>query len=366
MVVMDELPFSMVEGKGFKRICESLNPHFQVPYCRTLVRHFMVMYEEMKQKLKGELASHRVCLTTDTWTSVQNINYMVITTHFIDGEWNLHKRILNFCVIANHKGNSIGKLLETCLLHWDLNKIFKITANNASSNTKAIDYLKSKMGHWKNGSLVLEGKYMHVRCCAHIVNLIVRDGLKKLEKSILAIRNVVRYVRSSPQRLKVFYDMTLKMSVSLHPASHTTFHNLIAIEGEIGDLFFGEQLPSETHTSTVLKDMTCSMKVKFEKYWGDLDKVNQLLIVALVLDPRYKLGNLEFVLKRRFENPQDATKKKNEVKELLMKLYEEYAIPPPPTQCTSAKGDTSSTSSITITSSSKKGGGKHLWEMEEG
>ncbi|KAI5344302.1 hypothetical protein L3X38_012179 [Prunus dulcis] len=320
------------------------------------------------------------------------------------------------------------KLLETCLLHWDLKKILTITADNASSNTKAIDYLKSKMGHWKNGSLVLEGKYMHVRCCAHIVNLIVRDGLKKLEKSILAIRNAVRYVRSSPQRLEefktcvlkeqieckglvvldvptrwnstylmldaalkfekafvrmgedddapfaswfgedepVFYDMTLKMSVSLHPASHTTFHNLIAIEGEIGDLFFGEQLPSETHTSTVLKDMACSMKVKFEKYWGDLDKVNQLLMVALVLDPRYKLGNLEFVLKRRFENPQDATKKKNEVKELLMKLYEEYAIPPPPTQCTSANGNTSSTSSITLTSSSKKGGGKHLWEMEEG
>ncbi|VVA41700.1 PREDICTED: zinc finger, partial [Prunus dulcis] len=464
MVVMDELPFSVVEGKGFKRFCESLNPHFQVPSRRTLVRHFMVMYEEMKQKLKGELASHRVCLTTDTWTSVQNVNYMVITAHFIDGEWNLHKRILNFCVIANHKGNSIGKLLETCLLHWDLKKILTITADNASSNTKAIDYLKSKMGHWKNGSLVLEGKYMHVRCCAHIVNLIVRDGLKKLEKSILAIRNAVRYVRSSPQRLeefktcvlkeqieckglvvldvptrwnstylmldaalkfekafvrmgedddapfaswfgedepvgedegvvvshrpkkrvgpptkedwsnaltfvnflKVFYDMTLKMSVSLHPASHTTFHNLIAIEGEIGDLFFGEQLPSETHTSTVLKDMACSMKVKFEKYWGDLDKVNQLLMVALVLDPRYKLGNLEFVLKRRFENPQDATKKKNEVKELLMKLYEEYAIPPPPTQCTSANGNTSSTSSITLTSSNKKGGGKHLWEMEEG
>ncbi|CAL9005012.1 unnamed protein product [Prunus brigantina] len=108
--------------------------------------------------------------------------------------------------------------------------------------------------------------------------------------------------------------MTLKMSVSLHPISHITFHNLIAMQGEIGDLFFGDQLPSQTHTSTVLKDMTCSMKMKFEKYWGDLDKVNQLSMVALVLDPRYKFGNLEFVLKRRFENLQDATKKKNEVK----------------------------------------------------
>ncbi|KAI5312656.1 hypothetical protein L3X38_041829 [Prunus dulcis] len=79
MVVMDEMPFSMVEVKGFRQFCNSLNPHFQVPSRRTLVRHFMVMYDAMKQKLKEELAPRRVCLTTDTWTSVQNINYMVIT-----------------------------------------------------------------------------------------------------------------------------------------------------------------------------------------------------------------------------------------------------------------------------------------------
>ncbi|KAL6286717.1 hypothetical protein ACE6H2_011107 [Prunus campanulata] len=83
-----------------------------------------------------------------------------------------------------------------------MKNILTITAENASSNTKAIDYLKSKMGHLGNGSLVLDGKYMHIRCCAHIVNLIVRDGLKKLEKSILCIRNAVKYVRSSPKRLE--------------------------------------------------------------------------------------------------------------------------------------------------------------------
>ncbi|CAL9029688.1 unnamed protein product [Prunus brigantina] len=400
MVVMDEMPFSVVEGKGFRRFCNSLNPHFQVSSRRTLVRHFMVMYDAMKQKFKEELAPHRVCLTTDTWTSVQNINYMVITTHFIDGDWNLHKRILNFCVISNHKGNSIGKLLESCLLDWDMQKILTITADNAYSNTKAIDYLKSKIGHWRN----------------------------EVEKSILCIRNAVKYVRSSLKRLKdfkscvkkeqieckglvvldvptrwnstymmleaalkfekafwrmreddegpyvswfgedepdledgvvmshyprkregpptnedwnnartfvnflkVFYDDTLKISVTLHPASHTTFHDLIAMEEEIEDLLMeDEEILSETQTSKVLKDMTLNMKMKFKKYWGDLDKLNQILMVALVLDPRYKLGNLEFILNSRFENPEDAIKKKNEIKDILKKLYEEYVMPPPP------------------------------------
>ncbi|CAL9021399.1 unnamed protein product, partial [Prunus brigantina] len=72
------------------------------------------------------------------------------------------------------------------------------------------------------------------------------------------------------------------------------------------------------------------MKMKFKKYWGDLHKLNQILMVALVLDPQYKLGNLKFILKSWFENPEDAVKKKNEIKEILKKLHGEYVIPPPP------------------------------------
>ncbi|KAI4353161.1 hypothetical protein L6164_002131 [Bauhinia variegata] len=45
---------------------------------------------------------------------------------------------------------------------------------------------------------------MHMRCAAHILNLIVNDGLKDLSPSIVAIRNAIRYVRSSPQRLQKF------------------------------------------------------------------------------------------------------------------------------------------------------------------
>ncbi|CAL8989587.1 unnamed protein product [Prunus brigantina] len=67
--------------------------------------------------------------------------------------------------------------------------------------------------------------------------------------------------------LKIFYERTLNMSVYLHPASHTTFHDLIVMEGEINDLFLGEEkFLSETRTSMVLNDMAHSMKMKFEKY----------------------------------------------------------------------------------------------------
>jgi hypothetical protein len=50
----------------------------------------------------------------------------------------------------------------------------------------------------KNG-LLGEGDHFHMRCVAHILNLVVMDGLKDQDLSISSIRNVVRFVRSSPQ-----------------------------------------------------------------------------------------------------------------------------------------------------------------------
>lgn len=52
---------------------------------------FLSMYVDKKLEHK-ELRSHYVCLTTDTWTLVQNINYMVLTAHFIDDDRKMHKK----------------------------------------------------------------------------------------------------------------------------------------------------------------------------------------------------------------------------------------------------------------------------------
>lgn len=51
---------------------------------------------------------------------------------------------------------------------------------------------------------LLEGKYMHVRCTTHICILIVENELKKLHMAVLTIRNVMKYVRFSLQRLDNF------------------------------------------------------------------------------------------------------------------------------------------------------------------
>ena len=43
-----------------------------------------------------------------------------------------------------------------------------------------------------------------MRCAAHIINLIAKEGLSDLSENVLAIRNAVHYVWSSTSRLNAF------------------------------------------------------------------------------------------------------------------------------------------------------------------
>jgi hypothetical protein len=145
-----------------------------------------------------------VCLTTDTWTSIQNFCYMCLTCHFIDDNWKLHKRILNFCIIDDHKGETIGRKIELCLRAWGIDSIFTLTVDNASSNGGTIKFLEIVTKDWKG--TILGHQFLHMRCCAHTLNLIVGEDLKERESSIFKVRDAVRYVKSSSNRFQIFKD----------------------------------------------------------------------------------------------------------------------------------------------------------------
>jgi hypothetical protein len=74
--------------------------------------------------------------------------------------------------------------------------IFTITIDNASSNDTTLEFLMKRSAH--NSDAILENQFMDVRCCAHILNLIVSEGLKEVDESIMKVRSVVKYVKSSP------------------------------------------------------------------------------------------------------------------------------------------------------------------------
>jgi hypothetical protein len=74
-----------------------------------------------------------------------------------------------------------------------------ITVDNASANDSGVKYLRRQMNSSKTS--IADGKYLHMRCAAHIINLIVQDGLKEVDRSIKRVRAAVRFVKASSSRL---------------------------------------------------------------------------------------------------------------------------------------------------------------------
>ncbi|XP_013627371.1 PREDICTED: zinc finger BED domain-containing protein RICESLEEPER 2-like [Brassica oleracea var. oleracea] len=201
-----ELPLSLIESTSFKHFCNKVNlwkPHSK----RTATRNIVEMFVKKKAALKNLLCTskQRVSLTTDIWTAqVTGASYMVITAHFFDESWQLKKLIIGFKYIIDHKGQTIANVLLNCLEDWGIEKLFCITVDNATANTSALGRFHSVFSSISPDALVLDGNYLHMRCAAHIINLIAKEGLRDLGDNVLAIRNAVQYIRSFTSRVNAF------------------------------------------------------------------------------------------------------------------------------------------------------------------
>ena len=78
MIILDELPFRFGENQGFRRFCNVFQPNFNIPSRFTVAKEVSRIYFEEKDKLRNALRGYRLCHTTDTWTSIQNFNYMCL------------------------------------------------------------------------------------------------------------------------------------------------------------------------------------------------------------------------------------------------------------------------------------------------
>ena len=87
---------------------------------------------------------------------------------------------------------------------WEIEKLFTITVDNAAANDTAVNYLADNIVKWGHG--VLKCKHIHVRCVAHVINLIVVDGLKEIGTSMKKVREAIQYVRGSTSRIKKFKE----------------------------------------------------------------------------------------------------------------------------------------------------------------
>ncbi|CAA0817642.1 Unknown protein [Striga hermonthica] len=126
--------------------------------------------------------------------------------------------------------------------------------------------------------------------------------------------------------LRVFFDVTLNVSASSKPTAHKAFHDIVSIKCEIEEIFDAPITNHSTDYEKTLFNMSVQMRSKYNKYFDSLDDVNQFLLVALVLDPRFKLRYFTRVLERMLNYDAFTVKVSTEtLKDLIVTLTDLYA-----------------------------------------
>jgi hypothetical protein len=93
-----------------------------------------------------------------------------------------------------------------------IDKIYSVTLDNASSNAKAIEtltpmfvgYLGSDPTPTALDPNKREYSLMHQRCACHIINLIVKSGLKRFKPYTEDFRTAINFLNSSNHIIAMF------------------------------------------------------------------------------------------------------------------------------------------------------------------
>lgn len=324
-VVRHNLPLSFVEYEGVREAFLYANPSATLVSRNTLKSDIIALYKHERKLL-----------------------------------FNLFKtyELLNFSYMPSpYTGITISDKIYKLLCEWNLEfKLFGITLDNATSNDAFVNLLRNQLN--LRNALLKNGQFFHIRCCAHILNLIVQEGLKDMDACVVKVRESVKYIKGSQGRKEKFREciaqVALKKIKGFRQDVPTRWNSTyLMLDGalyyrrafthlELSDsnykhalndeewdkvegickflgvfynvtrLFSGSKYPTANlyfpnvflvqltlmkaieDRNYVARSLATQMKPKFDKYWAEY---NTILAIAVVFDPRYKTHFVELSYK---------------------------------------------------------------------
>ncbi|XP_052178603.1 zinc finger BED domain-containing protein RICESLEEPER 1-like [Diospyros lotus] len=357
MIIVHGYPLTMVEHVGFQLFTRNLQPLFELVTVNRVEADCIEIYQREKQKVYEVLDKlhGKISLSADMWTDKEDAHYLSLTAHFVDDDWQLKKKILNFIKIdLYHAEDMLSEIIMTSLMDWDIDrKLFSMTSDSNSASDNIVSRIRDRLS--QNRFLLCNGQLFDVRCAANIVRLMSQDALKAISDVTHKIRESIRYARSSLPTQEKFNEMVhlvrvdSRKSLSLdnpmrwdstyfmlevaleykhvfsllheHDSAYTTcpsdveWDRASAITGylkffvEVCNVFTGNKHPTpniyfpeicDVHLQLIewsqnsdayISSLALKMKSKFDEYWK---KCSLALAVAAILDPRFKMKLVEY------------------------------------------------------------------------
>ena len=279
-------------------------------------------------------------------------------------------------------GIAIADAIYKCMLDWGIEtKIYTVSVDNASNNDTALRCLKDTFS--RNKCLLAKGKLFHVRCCAHILNLMVQDGLSEIQEIIHDIRASVEFVNKTEGRRLIFGEIVHQLRLldlvliydcktrwnstyemltcalefqdvfpryrdrepnydfcptledwekvtkvcNILKAFWTATHVISGSDYPTANLYLNEVCRIKVLLDSKVDDeddfvrsMVQKMKLKFDKYWGEC---NLLMSIAAILDPRCKMRVINYCFPLLYP-PHEVQSNIGKVRQALYDLYDEY------------------------------------------
>jgi len=189
-------------------------------------------FHAKQQEIKTDLANSltRVHLSFDMWTSPANQLFLAVFGHYINSAAICRNRLLAFRLQGGtHTGEHIGNTLHEVVTAWGISSnVGASVCDNASNNDTCVRSLYPRLDPSMTHKDI---KACRLRCFGHILNLAAQaflfgedaaafeldagayDLQQRYEEdlqhwrrkgSIGKLHNIVKYIRSSPQRAEAF------------------------------------------------------------------------------------------------------------------------------------------------------------------
>ncbi|EEC79762.1 hypothetical protein OsI_21153 [Oryza sativa Indica Group] len=392
MIILHDYPLHIVQQPAFTTFIDSLQPRFRVVDVETMEGEVYAVYQKEKENLTQAFSTMpgRISLTIGLWTTSQTLGYVSLAGQFIDSEWKIHRRMLNFMMVSSpHSENALSEAISASLSDWNMkDKLFTITLDNDCSShdiysANLRDYLSNK------NNLMLKGQLFVVRCYAHILNAVAQDVIASIHGVIYNIRESIKFIKASPTREEKFAEIALQLEIpstktlclDVTTQWNTTYlmllaaldykqafstletsddnyneapsaedwkkveaacnylkllydsaHSIMAAANPTSNLFFHEawKLQLELSNATGHEDPVFSSIAKdmHERFDKYWKDCNLVLAIAVVMDPRFKMKLVEFSYSKIYGV--EAAKYVKVVDDAVHELYKEYVAQPLP------------------------------------